>query len=394
MERQSSSKAWSAGNFGGSFGGSGRSAFGVGSSGAFQSFAQSSMSAQPSGPSQGNMGPHQQGQPDRRFQQRRLPCPRCGRMHFGANFMDQPECYGYGVRGHIQRDCRSAHRNMGRGAAQPSNSAATKSITPPTRGAPAPARRGAVRGGAQNSGGPSRFYAMWRRRDSEASPDVVTSILGCIYHFVRVTDTDAEASTLESIPVVNEFPGVFPDELPGIPPDREIDFVINVMPDMLQYGTDRIEGAKGTIARFVIKGFYPAECVALGCTGHFCKKKRWVVENGARYFSKIDLRSGYHQLKIREQDVPKTAVRNRYGHFKFLGKANVVAEALSRKSMGSLAHLETYQRPLAKEVHRLASLIVLLASSNKGGVIVQNKAESSLVVEVKEKQYKIYFWCN
>jgi len=55
--------------------------------------------------------------------------------------------------------------------------------------------------------------------------------------------------------------------------------------------------------------------------------------------------------------------------------------------MGSLAHLEAYQRPLAKEVHRLASLGVRLADSSEGGVIVQNRAESSLVVEVKEKQY-------
>ncbi|XP_070049937.1 uncharacterized protein [Nicotiana tomentosiformis] len=55
---------------------------------------------------------------------------------------------------------------------------------------------------------------------------------GCIYHLVRVTDTDAEAPTLESVPVVNEFPEVFPDELPGILQDREIDFGIDVMPDM------------------------------------------------------------------------------------------------------------------------------------------------------------------
>ncbi|XP_070050644.1 uncharacterized protein [Nicotiana tomentosiformis] len=53
---------------------------------------------------------------------------------------------------------------------------------------------------------------------------------GCIYHLVLVIDTDAEAPTLESVPVVNKFSEVFPDELPRIPPDREIDFGIDVMP--------------------------------------------------------------------------------------------------------------------------------------------------------------------
>ncbi|XP_070057146.1 uncharacterized protein [Nicotiana tomentosiformis] len=71
----------------------------------------------------------------------------------------------------------------------------------------------------------------------------------------------------------------------------------------------------------------------------------------------------------------------------YLGKANVVADALSKKSMGSLAHLEACQRPLAREVHQLASLGDCLADSSEGRVIVQNRAESSLVVEVKEKQY-------
>ncbi|XP_070031974.1 uncharacterized protein [Nicotiana tomentosiformis] len=69
------------------------------------------------------------------------------------------------------------------------------------------------------------------------------------------------------------------------------------------------------------------------------------------------------------------------------GKANNVADALSQKSMDILAHLEAYQRPLAKEVHRLASLGVRLADASEGGVVVQNRAKSSLMVEVKEKQY-------
>ncbi|XP_070002911.1 uncharacterized protein [Nicotiana sylvestris] len=55
-------------------------------------------------------------------------------------------------------------------------------------------------------------------------------IKGCIYHLVHVMDTDVEAPSLESVPVVNEFPDVFPDELPGVPPDTEIDFGIDVMP--------------------------------------------------------------------------------------------------------------------------------------------------------------------
>jgi len=73
------------------------------------------------------------------------------------------------------------------------------------------------------------------------------------------------------------------------------------------------------------------------------------------------------------------------------GKANVVADALSRKSMGSLAHLEVYQRPLAKEILRLSSLGVRLTDFNEGGVIVQNRVESLLVVEVNEKQYNYTF---
>ncbi|KAH0652823.1 hypothetical protein KY289_030501 [Solanum tuberosum] len=68
------------------------------------------------------------------------------------------------------------------------------------------------------------------------------------------------------------------------------------------------------------------------------------------------------------------------------GNANVVADALSRLSMGSISHVEKERKELAKEVHRLARLVVRLMSISDGGVTVQNGSESSLVVEVKEKQ--------
>ncbi|XP_070009973.1 uncharacterized protein [Nicotiana sylvestris] len=54
---------------------------------------------------------------------------------------------------------------------------------------------------------------------------------GCIYHLVHVRDIDKEPATLQSVPIVNEFPTVFPEELPGISPEREIDFAIDFLPD-------------------------------------------------------------------------------------------------------------------------------------------------------------------
>ena len=54
---------------------------------------------------------------------------------------------------------------------------------------------------------------------------------GCIYHLVRVKDTKSETPTLQSVNIINEFSDVFPDGLLGIPPDREIEFGIDLFPD-------------------------------------------------------------------------------------------------------------------------------------------------------------------
>jgi len=55
---------------------------------------------------------------------------------------------------------------------------------------------------------------------------------GCMYHLVWGRDTDSETPILEFVPIVNEFIEVFPYDLPGIPFEREIDFVIELLPDM------------------------------------------------------------------------------------------------------------------------------------------------------------------
>ena len=67
-------------------------------------------------------------------------------------------------------------------------------------------------------------------------------------------------------------------------------------------------------------------------------------------------------------------------------KANVVVDALSRLSIGSVSHVEEKRKELVKDVHRLARLGVRLMSISDNGVKVQNGVESSLVVKVKENQ--------
>ncbi|KAH0693060.1 hypothetical protein KY290_021233 [Solanum tuberosum] len=188
---------------------------------------------------------------------------------------------------------------------------------------------------------------------------------GCIYHLVNVHDIDAEPSTLQSIPVVNEFLDIFPDELPGIPPEWEIDFSIDMLPSTrpisippYRMAHAELKELKDQLKDLLDKGFIRPSASPWGALVLFVRKKdgslrmcidyrqlnKATIKNkyplsmiddlfdqlqGAKCFSKIDLRSGYHQIRVREKHVPKTAFRTRYGHFEFLVMSFGLTNALA-----------------------------------------------------------------
>ena len=164
---------------------------------------------------------------------------------------------------------------------------------------------------------------------------------------------EGESPALEDVPIVCEYTDVF-DEPSSLPPPRSVDFSIELEP-----GTRPISKAPYRIApvemlelkrqleELAEKGFIRPSVSPWGAPVLFVRKKdgslrlcidyrelnKVTIKNkyplsriddlldqlqGATVFSRIDLRSGYHQLRVREQDVHRTAFRTRYGHYEFV----------------------------------------------------------------------------
>ncbi|GJU97690.1 putative reverse transcriptase domain-containing protein [Tanacetum coccineum] len=157
----------------------------------------------------------------------------------------------------------------------------------------------------------------------------------------------------EEIVVVRDFPEVFLDDLSGLPPIQEIEFQIELTPGATpvakspyRLAPSELEELSGQLKELQDKGFIRPSLSPWGAPVLFVKKKdgsfrmcidyrelnKLTIKNryplpriddlfdqlqGSQFFSKIDLRSGYHQLRVHEDDILKTAFRTRYGHFKF-----------------------------------------------------------------------------
>ncbi|KAL0536700.1 hypothetical protein IC582_025660 [Cucumis melo] len=208
---------------------------------------------------------------------------------------------------------------------------------------------------------PSMASFKFKGGGSKSLPQVISAIRaskllsqGTWGILASVVDTREADVSLSSEPVVRDYPDVFPEELPGLPPHREVEFAIELEPGTVpisrapyRMAPAELKELKVQLQELLDKGFIRPSVSPWGAPVLFVKKKdgsmrlcidyrelnKVTVKNryplpriddlfdqlqGATVFSKIDLRSGYHQLRIKDEDVPKTAFRSRYGHYEFI----------------------------------------------------------------------------
>nr|GFA27506.1 putative reverse transcriptase domain-containing protein [Tanacetum cinerariifolium] len=174
------------------------------------------------------------------------------------------------------------------------------------------------------------------------------------YLFVaQVVEKEPAERRLEDVPVIFKFLDVFPEDLPGLPPPRQVEFEIELVPGAAHVArtpyrlapSEMKELAK-QLQELSDKGFIRPSSSPWGALVLFVKKKdgsfrmcidyrelnKLTIKNryplpriddlfdqlqGSSVYSKIDLRSGYHQLHVREKDILITAFKTRYGHYEF-----------------------------------------------------------------------------
>ncbi|GKE59422.1 putative reverse transcriptase domain-containing protein, partial [Tanacetum coccineum] len=281
-------------------------------------------------------------------------------------------CFEYGVQGHYQKDCPKV-KNQNRG---------NKARVPNARG-----KAYVLGGGDANPGSNTVTGLLGHPFNIDLMPinlgsfDVIIGMdwlaknhakymeKGCQIFLAQVMVKEnkdkSKEKRLEDVPTVRDFPEVFPEDLPRLPPIRQVEFQIDLVPSAApvarapyRLAPSKMEELSTQLQELSDKGFIRPSSSPWGAPVLFVKKKdgffqmcidyrklnKLTVKNryplpriddlfdqlqGSSVYSMIDLRSGHHQLRVCDEDIPNTEFRTRYGHYEFqvmpFGLSNALA---------------------------------------------------------------------
>ncbi|GJT04027.1 reverse transcriptase domain-containing protein [Tanacetum coccineum] len=273
---------------------------------------------------------------------------------------------------------------------------------------------------------------------NESRLEVISSIRtqkyidqGCQVFLIQIMkeeETKIPERRIEDVPVVRDFPEVFPEELLGLPPTRQVEFHIELIPGAApvarapyRLAPVEMKELAEQLKELFDKGFIRPSSSLWGAPILFVKKKdgsfrmcidyrelnKLTVKNcyplpriddlfdqlqGSSIYSKIDLRSSYHQLRVREEDIPKTAFRTRYGHYEFqvmpFGLTNAPAVFMDLMNRMCKPYLDKFVIVFIDDI--------LIYSCNEK----EHKEHLKTILELLKKEelyakfYKCEFWIN
>ncbi|GKC12011.1 hypothetical protein Tco_1008793, partial [Tanacetum coccineum] len=181
---------------------------------------------------------------------------------------------------------------------------------------------------------------------------------GCPIFLAQVTKKEtkdkSEEKRLEDVPTVRGFPEVFLEDLPGLPPTQQVEFQIDLV-----LGAAPVARAPYRLA--------PPELQELSTQLQELSYKGFIRPRSSVY-SKIDLRSGYHQLRFRDEDIPKIAFRTRYGHYEF--------QVMSFGLTNAPASLLNYRR-FIEGISKIAKPMDEIDLKRNGSIYWSEKAEAA-----------------